>query len=65
MDHLSEWHSFDANDRSTYPKMSSAVQVKYADGGVAEGYTLDFFSNPYGAEISDRRLAIHQALPSR
>jgi hypothetical protein len=43
MDHLSEWHRFDANDRSTYPKTSSAIQVKYADGGLGSGYTFDFF----------------------
>ncbi len=43
MDHLSEWHSFDANDRSTYPKTVSAIQVKYADGGLASGQTFDFF----------------------
>jgi hypothetical protein len=43
MDHLSEWHRFDASDRSTYPKTSSAIQVKYAEGGLASGHTFDFF----------------------
>jgi hypothetical protein len=41
--HLSEWHSFDAQDHSTYPKVNAAMQVKYADGGIALGYTFDFF----------------------
>jgi hypothetical protein len=43
MDHLSDWHSFDAIDRNTYPKTSSVIQVKYADGGLASGNTFDFF----------------------
>jgi hypothetical protein len=62
VDHLSQWHSFDANDRSTYPKTSSAIQVKYA-GGLASGLYVRFFSNAYGAEISHQRLTIHQNFP--
>jgi hypothetical protein len=43
MAHLSNWHSFDAADRRTYPRTNSPMQVKYAGGGLALGYTLDFF----------------------
>jgi hypothetical protein len=43
MDHLSEWHSFDAQDTSTYPKVNSPMQVKYVDGGLASGLTFPFF----------------------
>jgi hypothetical protein len=43
MDHLSDWHGFDAHDSSTYPKVNAPVQIKYADGGLASGHTFDFF----------------------
>ena len=62
MDHLSDWHGFDARDTSTYPKVNAPVQIRYADGGLAVGYTLDFFPRSYVAEISKYRRAIHQGL---
>jgi len=40
--HLSNWHSFNGHDRTTYPKVNSPIQVKYADGSLVVGYTLDF-----------------------
>jgi hypothetical protein len=43
MEHMSDWHSFDPNYRSTYPKVNSPVQVKYAKGSVAEGDRRKFF----------------------
>jgi len=43
LEHLSEWHGVDVNDRSTYPKVNAPVQVKYADGSLDFGYALDFF----------------------
>jgi hypothetical protein len=43
MPHLSAWHSFDVNNADTYPKENSAMQVRYADGSFADGYTFDFF----------------------
>ena len=41
--HPSNWHSFNGYDRTTYPKVNLPMQVKYADGSLAVGYTLDFF----------------------
>jgi hypothetical protein len=43
MEHLSDWHSFDPNNRSTYPKVNSPIQVKYANGSPAEGACRKFF----------------------
>jgi hypothetical protein len=43
MAHLSDWHNFDANDRSTYPKVSSPVQIKLDNGRMYEGDGLIFF----------------------
>jgi hypothetical protein len=43
MEHLSDWHSFDPNYRSTYPKVNSYIQVKYANGSLAEGNCRKFF----------------------
>jgi hypothetical protein len=40
---MSLWHVFKSDDLSTYPKVNSAMQVKYADGSLALGYTFDFF----------------------
>jgi hypothetical protein len=45
MDHLSDWHSFDPQDRSSYPKTNSAIQVKFAGGHIAEGDALGFLPN--------------------
>jgi hypothetical protein len=41
--HLSNWHSFNGHDRTIYPKVNSPMQVKYADGILTVGDTLDFF----------------------
>jgi hypothetical protein len=38
------WHDFDVNDRSTYPKVMASVQVKDANGRVAEGDSRELFS---------------------
>jgi hypothetical protein len=43
MMHISEWHVFDPSDRSTYPKVSALVQVRFADGGLQEGGSRTFF----------------------
>jgi hypothetical protein len=43
MEYLSNWHDFNAEDRSTYPKVDAAVQVRYDSGSEAEGYGGDFF----------------------
>jgi hypothetical protein len=38
IEHLSDWHTFGANDPSTYPKVESApIQVRYDSGHLAEG----------------------------
>jgi hypothetical protein len=37
MEYLSNWHDFNAEDRSTYPKVDAAVQVRYDSGSEAEG----------------------------
>jgi hypothetical protein len=44
MEHLSAWHEFDPKDRSTYPKVDSPVQVRFADGALADGTCHAFFS---------------------
>jgi hypothetical protein len=62
VDHLSEWHSFDALDASTYPKVNSPMQVKYADGSLASGHTFDFFPMLKTAHEPPIRLAIRQGL---
>jgi hypothetical protein len=43
MDHLGDWHGLDAQNTSTYLKVNSPMQVKYANGDLAVGYTFDFF----------------------
>jgi hypothetical protein len=43
MGHLSNWHDFIPEDRSTYPKVGAAVQVRYNSGSEAAGYRDDFF----------------------
>jgi hypothetical protein len=43
MEHLSDWHSFDPNNRSTYPKVKSPIQVKYANGSLIQGDYRKFF----------------------
>ena len=37
MEHLSAWHDFNPSDRSTYPRTSAPVQVRFGDGKVEEG----------------------------
>jgi hypothetical protein len=51
MKHLSNWHDFNPEDRSTYPKVDAAVQVRYDGGSEAEGYRDDFF--PLCRRLSD------------
>jgi hypothetical protein len=48
MEHLSNWHDFNPDDRSTYPKVASAVQVKFADGQRVEALSFTVFmsANP-------------------
>jgi hypothetical protein len=47
MEHLSDWHSFDPNYRSTYPKVNAPIQVKYANGSLAEGDCRKFFPQKF------------------
>jgi hypothetical protein len=61
MQHLSEWHIFDARDRQTCPKVNAYIQVKYGNKKVSVGYSHDFF--PASGLLSDSLnygLAIHQ-----
>lgn len=41
----SDWHTFNAGIRETYPKLAATVQVQYADGGNAEGDFLKLLSH--------------------
>ncbi len=43
VDHLSEWHNFDPNDQSTYPKVDAPVQVRYSSGALETGQYHEFF----------------------
>jgi hypothetical protein len=43
MIHMSPWHVFKSDDRSTHPEVNARMQVKYADGSLAVGYAFDFF----------------------
>jgi hypothetical protein len=51
MQHLSEWHTFNARDRQTYPKVDAPIQVRYESGSVSVGFSHDFF--PASALLSD------------
>jgi hypothetical protein len=42
--HLSTWHDFDENDKSSYPKVCARVQVKHVNGRVAEGDSFDMLA---------------------
>jgi hypothetical protein len=42
MSHLSDWHACDPSDRSTFPKISARVQIRYRNG-LSEGNREDFF----------------------
>jgi hypothetical protein len=45
MEHLSDWHAFDPDNRTTYPKVDAPVQVRYANGLHIEAMmALAFFS---------------------
>jgi hypothetical protein len=46
VEHLSAWHGFKADDRSSYPTVDSPEQVKYADGGQIEGMSLKHLLGP-------------------
>jgi hypothetical protein len=37
MGHRSDWHSFNETVSETYPTIDASVQVRYANGGTAEG----------------------------
>jgi hypothetical protein len=52
MIHMSLWQVFKSDDLSTYPKVNSPMQVKYANGSLALGYTFDFFSSTGAAPES-------------
>ena len=41
--HLSEWHVFDASDRTTYPRADARIQVRFDDGKFEEGDSRMFF----------------------
>jgi hypothetical protein len=43
MGHLSDWHVLEPNDRKTYPKVNTPVQVRFEDGRLAEGDSRMFF----------------------
>ena len=43
MNHLSDWHMFDAGDRKTYPKVSAPVQVGFDDCRMEEEDSRMFF----------------------
>jgi hypothetical protein len=43
MQHLSEWHTFNARDRQTYPKVDAPIQVRYESGRLSVGFRHDFF----------------------
>ncbi len=45
MAYQSDWHHFNANVRETYPKIYSPIQVRYANGGEAEGDFLKLLSH--------------------
>jgi|HubBroStandDraft_6_1064221.scaffolds.fasta_scaffold246469_1 hypothetical protein len=45
MQHLGDWHDFNANDRRTYPKVYSPIQVQYANGRKSEGDFLKLLSH--------------------
>ena len=45
MRHLSEWHTFNADIRETYPRITATVQVRYANGGTSEGDFLKLLSH--------------------
>ena len=43
MSYLSDWHACDPSDRSTFPKVSARVQIRYKNGSLFEGNREDFF----------------------
>ena len=43
MSYLSDWHACDPSDRSTFPKVSARVQIRYKNDGLSEGNREDFF----------------------
>jgi hypothetical protein len=43
MSYLSDWHACDPSDRSTFPKVSARVQIRYKNGSQSEGNREDFF----------------------
>jgi hypothetical protein len=44
MRNVNEWHDFNANDWSTYPKVYSPIQVQYANGRKSDGDFLKLLS---------------------
>jgi hypothetical protein len=51
MQHLSEWHPFNSQDRQTYPKVDAPIEVRYGSGTVSVGFRHDFF--PASGLLSD------------
>jgi hypothetical protein len=47
MEHVSSWHYFNENERSTYPRVVALVQVKHASGRIAEGDSHELFSSDH------------------
>jgi hypothetical protein len=46
MEHLSDWHDFDPENRSTYPTVNAPVQVRYEHGNMTEGKSFKSFLQP-------------------
>ena len=47
MEPPSNWHYFNENERSTYPKVVAPVQVRHASGRIAEGDSHELFSSDH------------------
>jgi hypothetical protein len=43
MEHLSDWHKLNSDDRGTYPHIAHRVQVRFANGRLEEGDRSMFF----------------------
>jgi hypothetical protein len=44
MEHVSDWHKLNPDDRGTYPHIAHRVQVRFANGGLEEGDRSNVFS---------------------
>ncbi len=67
MEHLSAWHDFSPDSRSTYPKVVSPVEVEYADERRSEGDFLKLVSDSralHGSQVTRWRYIRHKAVRS-